>query len=254
MDVAGDECEHLVRDAVEVLGLGLLAEDREAGLELGNLDVGDQAPLEAAAEAVLEGGDGLGRAVGRDDDLPVFVVELVERVEELLLELLGALEELDVVDQQDVEVAVAPLEGRHRLGPDGVDELVHERLGGDVADPLVAEHGLDVVPDGVEEVGLAEAGGAVDEQRVVGPGRRLGDREGGGVREAVGGADHELVEGVSGIEAPGRPEPGGLVVGRRPEREASLRGGAAGGGTLGTGLVGSGLGLDGELHLELAAR
>ena len=46
--------EHLVGDALEVLGLGLLAEDGEAGLELGRLDVGDQAPLEAAAQAVLD--------------------------------------------------------------------------------------------------------------------------------------------------------------------------------------------------------
>ena len=46
--------EDLVGDALEVLGLGLLAEDGEAGLELGRLDVGDEAPLEAGAQAVLE--------------------------------------------------------------------------------------------------------------------------------------------------------------------------------------------------------
>ena len=109
-DVRGDEREHFGRDAPEVLGFGLLAEDGEAGLELGRLDVGDQAPLEAGAQPVFEAGDRLRRAVGRDDDLAAFAVELVERVEELLLELLGALEELDVVDQQHVEVAVAPLE------------------------------------------------------------------------------------------------------------------------------------------------
>ena len=53
-DVGGDEREDLVGDAAEVLGLGLLAEDGEAGLELGRLDVGDEAPLEPGAEAVLE--------------------------------------------------------------------------------------------------------------------------------------------------------------------------------------------------------
>ena len=53
-DVGGDEREDLVGDAAEVLGLGLLAEDGEAGLELGRLDVGDQAPLEPAAQPVLE--------------------------------------------------------------------------------------------------------------------------------------------------------------------------------------------------------
>ena len=62
-DVLGDEGEDRVGDAVEVLGLGLLAQDGEAGLELGRLDVGDQAPLEAAAQPVLDGGDRL-RAAG----------------------------------------------------------------------------------------------------------------------------------------------------------------------------------------------
>ena len=205
-------------DAAEVLGLGLLAEDGEAGLELGRLDVGDQAPLEPGPEAVLEAGDRLRGPVGRDDDLAALAVELVERVEELLLELLGAFEELDVVDQQHVEVAVAALEAGHRLGADRVDEFVHERLGGDVAHPLVPEHGADVVPDRVQEVGLAQPGRAVDEQRVVGPAGALGDGQGRGVREAVGGPDDELVEGVAAVQRAGGPGGGGLVGALRQSR------------------------------------
>jgi hypothetical protein len=44
---------------------------------------------------------------------------------------------------------------------------------------------VDEVADRVEQVGLAEADAAVDEERVVGPRRRLGDRQRRGVREAV---------------------------------------------------------------------
>ena len=65
-DVVGDERQHVVGDAVEVLGLGLLAEDREARLELRRLDVGDQAPLEAAAEPVLDASRSTS-AAGRDE-------------------------------------------------------------------------------------------------------------------------------------------------------------------------------------------
>ena len=59
-DVGGDEGQYLGWDPAEVLRLGLLAKDREAGLELGRLDVGDQTPLEPGAQPVLQRGQLLG--------------------------------------------------------------------------------------------------------------------------------------------------------------------------------------------------
>ena len=53
----------------------------------------------------------------------------------------------------------------------------------------------------MQQVGLAQPGLALDEQRVVGAGRRLGDRERGGVSKAVGGADDERVERVALVQA-----------------------------------------------------
>ena len=103
----------------------------------------------------------------RDDDLLVGAVQRVERVEELLLEPLLALHELDVVDEQHVDVAVAALEVGDGVGADGVDVLVEERLGGDVAHDVVLVVVVHVVADGVQQVGLAQTGRAVDEQRVV---------------------------------------------------------------------------------------
>src|SRR5438552_14741894 len=40
-----------------------------------------------------------------------------------------------------------------------------------------------IIPDRVQEVGLAQTGGAVDEEGVVRPGGGLGDGQGGGVGE-----------------------------------------------------------------------
>ena len=54
---------------------------------------------------------------------------------------------------------------------------------------------------------MPRPGLAPDEEGVVRPGGGLGDGEGGGVREAVGRADDERVEGIAAIEAD--------VVGRR---------------------------------------
>ena len=55
------------------------------------------------------------------------------------------------------------------------------------------------VGDGAEQVGLADAGRAAEEQWVVCLGWHLCDRERGGVREPVAVADHELVEGQLGV-------------------------------------------------------
>ena len=86
-----------------------------------------------------------------------------------------AFHELDVVDEQHVDVAIATLEVGDGVGADAVDVFVEERLGADVADDVVLVVTVHVVADGVEQVGLAEAGGAVDEQWVVGTTRGLGD-------------------------------------------------------------------------------
>ena len=62
-----------------------------------------------------------------------------------------------------------------------------------------------------------EPGGAVDEQRVVRPGRALGDAQRGRVGEAVGRADDELVERVAGVQLRAGP---GVGAARPPAAEA----------------------------------
>ena len=57
--------------------------------------------------------------------------------------------------------------------------------------------------DRVQQMGLAEARVAVDEQRVVGLGGGLGDRHGGRVGEPVAAADDERLECVLRVEAGG---------------------------------------------------
>ena len=94
-------------DAGDAVLLDALAQDRAGGsARSGGRDVGDQAGLEALAQAVLERVEVARQAVGREHELGAGVVQRVERVEELLLGPDLALEELDVVDEQDVGAAV----------------------------------------------------------------------------------------------------------------------------------------------------
>jgi hypothetical protein len=198
------------------LALCLLAEDGDAGLEVGRLDVGDEAPLEATAHPVLEACQVLGCDVARDDDLLVVIVQGVEGVEERLLRLRAALQELDVVDQEDVDVAVACLEGGAAVVGDGVDEVVRELLARDVSDADAGVERLGIVADRVQQVRLAESGVAVDEERVVRLGRCLSHGDRRCMREAVGLADDEVVEGVLRVQT-------GFVAQRRGLLDGEVR-------------------------------
>ena len=202
-------------DAGQRVLLHALAEDRAAGGEVGRLDVGHEAGLETLPQAVLERVEIPRETVRRQHELRAGALERVEGVEELLLGPGLALEELDVVDEEDADAPVHGLEGLERAGVQRAHELVGEGLGGRVEDAEPVAVVGDVVGDRVQEMRLAEAGRAADEERVVREARHLGDREGGGVGEAVRVADHELVEREAGIE-------GGAREGARPLHRGRL--------------------------------
>ena len=100
-------------------------------------------------------------------------------------------DELDVVHQQQVGHPVFFPERRHVAALDGGDQLVGEVVAFDVHDPVGRPGPGDVAGDGVEQVGLAQARLAVDEQGVVGAGRVLGHGIGGRVGKLVAVAHDE---------------------------------------------------------------
>jgi hypothetical protein len=103
-------------------------------------------------------------------------------------------EELDIVDQQQVERVVVALEVVERLALVGLHHVGHVLLGVDVADPRAGLVEQQLVADRVDQVGLAEADAAVQEQRVVRDARVVRDLDRGGARELVGLTGHEVVE------------------------------------------------------------
>ena len=164
----------------------------------------------------------------RQHDLLAVLVDRVERVEELFLGPLLVGDELDVVDEEEVDPAVAGPELVDLALLDRGDELVGELLARRVDDALARELGDDLVADGVHQVGLAEADPAVQEERVVGVAGPLGDRQAGRVGEPVGRADDEVRERVARVEVgraalaadPRRLDPDLLAARRRPAGRA----------------------------------
>ena len=182
----------------EIIAKRFELEDRDAGLEVGRLHVDDEARAEPAAQPLFDAAQLLWRAVACDDDLALVLVQVVERVEELGLGLLGAGEELDVVQEQDVHVPVLTLELVAAALADRLDELRHEALGGDVAHPRAGRELPHVVRHGEQQMGLAQAHAPVDEDRVVrARGGSLGDGERRGMGELVARARDERLERVS---------------------------------------------------------
>ena len=94
-------------------------------------------------------------------------------MEEFFLGGLLARDELDIVHQQQVCHAVLHAEVLGAAGADGGDQLIGELLAGNVHDDEIGVGALDLGLDGREQMGLAQTGAAVDEQRVIGPGYLL---------------------------------------------------------------------------------
>ena len=175
---------HVVRQ-VQIQQLGLALDDGNARFKIRRLDVGGQAPLKPGAQTLLQGFDLLRGAVRRDDDLAAIVVQRVEGVEKLLLRALLAGQELDVVDQKHVRLAVALAELLHRCRLDGGDRLVREFFTIHVNNVEIRVVLLDLNFDGVQQVRLAQTRRPVDEQRVVRAGGVRGHGLRGGKRKLV---------------------------------------------------------------------
>ena len=67
-DATGDQISDVIREQ-DALDRRLFLEDGDAGLEVRWLNVGNEAPLEAGAKALLDLGNLLGWRVGGEDDL-----------------------------------------------------------------------------------------------------------------------------------------------------------------------------------------
>ena len=132
-----------------------------------------------------------------------------------------ALDELDVVEDQQVDAPQPLLVGERRLGLQGVDEAVHEPVGGQVDHPAPGLAGG--VADPVQQVGLAQPDARVEIERVVERALPLviGDPLGGGVRQGVRASDHEAREGQPRVERRAAEIAPGLAaarLGRRRDR------------------------------------
>ncbi len=129
-------------------------EDRDPQLLVERADLDHKAACEARADPLVQRLKLGRRTVGGDDDLTAGIDQRVDRVAELGLDRL-ALDELNVVEDEQVDAAQPLLVGERGLRLQGIDETVHEAVGGQVDHPATALPRR--MADAVQQMRLAEA-------------------------------------------------------------------------------------------------
>src|SRR6185436_1865198 len=95
--------------------------------------------------------------------LLVLTVQRIERMEEFLLRGLFPGDELNVVNQEDVNVAVLVPKRIRGMGADRIDQVVGEIFGGNVKRLQPARAAR--ITNGLEQVRLAQPHAAIQEER-----------------------------------------------------------------------------------------
>ena len=114
-------------------------------------------------------------------------MQFIEGVEKALHGLFLAADKLDIINQQHVNISVFIAELVSFPLPDGTNELIGKLLGADTNHFNMARQSC--MPDGVQEMGLAQSHPSVNKQRIVGGSRFLGHSQGSGISQLVAVAD-----------------------------------------------------------------
>ena len=198
-DAVGEEGQYVLRN-LHAHALHLVSQDGEAGFHIRRLQVRNETPLKAAHQTMLQVLNFTGRPIAGQHDLLVRFVQCIESVEELLLYPLLAGEKLDIINQQNLGLAVLLPELHELVVLNGSNVVVCEFLGGHIGNLctfLVSRH---MLAHCVKQMRFAKASTAVKEQRVVRLAWLLCHGHRSGMRKAIVVANNEGVEGVARIK------------------------------------------------------
>ena len=110
-------------------------------------------------------------------------------------------QELNIINDQDIDMAVSVAKLMERTAFDRADEVIDEGFTGEVA---VFETGLtllDSMADTLEQMGFTEPGRPICEERVIRPSGVFGDSDRRGVGQSVTWPGNKIVEGIARIQA-----------------------------------------------------
>lgn len=196
-DVAVAAAEDVIEGVVVEDGTGVCGEGHEessAGFRIGWIHAADETAEEAGGEFFAVFGEHFGVSIGGDDNLSAVVADLNDCVEKFFLSGAFVIEEFDVVDEEDIDVAEALSEGWDCACGESGGEAVGECFAGEVHHVAVGEIAASFGVDGFEEVSFTGAGASEEEQWVIAVSGAGGDLFGGKCGEVVAFADYEGFE------------------------------------------------------------
>ena len=129
------------------------------------------------------------------------IKERIESMEKFFLGTLFSAEKLNVVNQEQVSLAITFPEFDQVVVLDRVDELVDEEFAGKINHFRVLLFRHHVLPDRLHQVRFAKTDAAVNKERVVGARRRLRNRETGRMRDFVVRSNDERFECIARIKS-----------------------------------------------------
>ena len=107
---------------------------------------------------------------------------------------------LNVVDEEQIGFPIFAAELDVSAAADGLNQVVGKFVALDIYDFCFRCSFPDAVGNGVQKVGLANTGRAVNKQRIIDHTGGLTDCHSGAVRKPVGRADHKVIKGKLGIK------------------------------------------------------
>ena len=186
---------------LQAVATALGIEDIDAQLHIGLLQLGNETAGETGEQAVLHASEVHGRTVAGQDDLLAQTEQVVEDVEEGVEGLRRTDPLLDIVDDEHVDRLKEVDEVVGGVLTHGVGELHLEEAGRHIEHALLGIEFLSAHADGIDQMGLAPAGRAEDEEGLEGRlARMLGDGEAHRARQLVGVALDEALEGLLRVE------------------------------------------------------
>ena len=121
-------------------------------------------------------------------------------MEELFLRAVLAGDELNIINHQHIDRAENLFEIHDLLVAQRLDKAIHELFCRQIENPQIGLACVQLMCDGMHQVGLAQTHAAIEEQWVKGHRPALCHPAGGGMRELVGLTHDKAVKGKAGVQ------------------------------------------------------